>query len=327
MAAPSDLKAIGVLCSGGDAPGMNAGVRAVTRTALYRGIDVWGVLDGYNGLCQHRMDPLTTVSVSGLLQRGGSAIGSGRCAPFFEPAAREEAVDHLREQGIGGLVVMGGDGSLAGAMELHRLGFPTVIVPATIDNDMAGTEIAIGTDTALNTAVDAIDRLNDTASAHNRAMIVEVMGRHFGYLAVQAGIATGAELIITPERPVELQAIFDKMEAAERGGKNRFIIVLAEGARWHASELTKLINDADNPYDARFTILGYVQRGGSPSRFDRILATRMGFAAVEALVEGESGVLMGWRNNRVQRISGDDLPPKADPWDDMLEQVHRVTTN
>ena len=324
--AAQDMKAIGVLCSGGDAPGMNAGVRAVTRAALHRGMDVWGVLNGYNGLADGRFERLTSVSVSGLLQRGGSIIGSGRCDAFLDPAVREGAVAHLRQRGVDGLVVLGGDGSLVGAMELHHLGYPTVIVPATIDNDMAGTEIAIGTDTALNTAVEAIDRLNDTASAHTRAMIVEVMGRHCGYLAVQAGIATGAELIITPERPLELSDVFDQMAAAEEQGKNRFIIVLAEGARWHASELTKLINDADNPYDARFTILGYVQRGGSPSRFDRILATRMGVAAVEALLEGETGVVLGWHHNGVERASGDDLPPKADPWDEALERVHRATT-
>ena len=321
----SDLRAIGVLCSGGDAPGMNAGVRAVTRAAIYRGIDVWGVLDGYNGLVEQRTEKLTARSVSGLLQRGGSLIGSGRCDAFLDGAVREACVAYLREQGIEGLVVLGGDGSLEGAMQLHRLGLPVAVVPATIDNDMLGTEITVGADTAVNTAMEAIDRLNETASAHSRAMIVEVMGRHCGYLAIQAGIAAGAELILTPERPVELGSIFEQMAEAVAQGKNRFVIVLAEGAQWHASELTQLINDADNPYDARFTILGYIQRGGSPSRFDRILATRMGVAAVEALLDGQSGVLAAWQRNGVELISGDELPPRADPWGASMAHVHRIT--
>ncbi len=321
----SDLRAIGVLCSGGDAPGMNAGVRAVTRAAIYRGVDVWGIPDGYNGLVERRAEKLTTRSVSGLLQRGGSIIGSGRSDAFLDGAVREACVDYLREQGIEGLVVLGGDGSLEGAMRLHELGVPVTVVPATIDNDMPGSEITIGADTAVNTAVEAIDRLNETASAHSRAMIVEVMGRHCGYLAIQAGIAAGAEMILTPERPVELKSIFEQLAEAGRQGKNRFVIVLAEGAQWHASELTQLINDSDDPYDARFTILGYIQRGGSPSRFDRILATRMGVAAVEALLDGHSGTLIAWQRNAVELIPGDQLPPRADPWDATLAHVHRVT--
>ena len=322
----TDIGAVGVLCSGGDAPGMNACVRAVVRAALYRGVKVWGVYDGYNGLVRGEAEELDSAKVAGLLQRGGSILGSGRCLEFHDPDVRAQCVAYAREAGIGGLVVIGGDGSLAGAMELHRLGVPVVAVPATIDNDMPGTEITIGTDTAINTAVEAIDRLSDTASSHNRAIIVEVMGRHCGYLAVQSGIATGAEMIITPERPIELQSVFDEMTNAERRGKNRFMIVLAEGAQWHASELTRLINEADNPYDARFTILGYIQRGGAPSRFDRILATRMGVSAVEALLGGESGVLTAWSRNRVELIPGDDLPERADPWGETLTRIQRIST-
>ena len=319
-----DIRCIGLLCSGGDAPGMNAGVRAVVRTAVYNGVRAMGILDGYNGLVRRETRELGSSDVSGLLQRGGSILGSGRCKEFFDAETREACVAYLRSEGIEGIVALGGDGTLAGAGELHQLGFPVVVIPATIDNDMPSTDMTIGTDTALSTAVEAIDRLNDTASAHGRAMIVEVMGRHSGYLAVQAGIATGVEMIITPERPIDLQAIFDEMAAAERKGKDRFIIVLAEGAQWHASELTQLINDAENPYDARFTILGYIQRGGVPSRYDRTLATRMGVVATEAILTGESGVLVALQGYNIDTIAFDALSPRSDPWRDGLVHVHRI---
>ena len=236
-------------------------------------------------------------------------------------------MSYLRAQGIEGLVVLGGDGSLAGAWKLHELGMPTVTVPGTIDNDIPGTEISIGADTAINTAMEAIDRLRDTASAHQRAMVVEVMGRRSGYIAVMAGIATGAEMIITPERPPELEDVFAEIRRNAERGKRHFIIVVAEGARWSAEELTRLINDAPHifDYEARYTVLGYIQRGGAPSRFDRILATRMGVAAAEALLEGRSGVLVCWSNNGVVVRDADRLEPQPDPWDAALDQVHRIT--
>jgi 6-phosphofructokinase 1 len=317
---------IAILCSGGDAPGMNPCLRAVTRTALQRGVEVWGVWDGYGGIVDHRMEKLTSRGVSGILQRGGSIIGSGRSIPFMEPAVQQECVDYLRGEGVEGLVVMGGDGSMLGAKALHHLGMPTVVVPATIDNDVRGTEITVGSDTAINTAVEAIDRLRDTASAHQRAMIVEVMGRNSGYIAIMAGLATGAEMIITPERNHELTEVFAEMQAMGERGKRHFILVLAEGAQWNADELTDLINDAPNPYDARYTVLGYIQRGGVPSRFDRILATRMGVAATEALLDGQSKVLVGWRNNDTVVQDIDLLAPVPDPWSRALWHVHQVTS-
>ena len=321
------MNKIAVMASGGDAPGMNACIRAVTRTALTRGVEVWGVWDGFNGLVDRRIEQLTTRGVAGILQRGGSVIGAGRCEQFLDEACRAECVSFLRGQGIEGLVVVGGEGSLAGAWELHKLGMPTVTAPGTIDNDIPGTEISIGADTAINTAMEAIDRLRDTASAHQRAMVVEVMGRRSGYIAVMAGLATGAEMIITPERPPELDDLFAEISANAARGKRHFIIVLAEGARWTAEELTRLINEDTHEfdYDARYTVLGDIQRGGPPSRCDRIMATRMGVVAADALLDGSSGSLVTWRNNRVELQQADQLEPHPDPWDEALDRVHRIT--
>ncbi|MEX2430507.1 MAG: ATP-dependent 6-phosphofructokinase [Dehalococcoidia bacterium] len=319
------MRKIGILASGGDAPGMNACIRAATRAAIDRGAEVYGFWDGYNGLVDRRPEQLTSRGVAGILQRGGSIIGAGRCPAFRETATQKEAVAYLRSEGVEGLVVIGGEGSLAGALALHGLGFPTVTVPGTIDNDMPGTDITIGADTAINTAMEAIDRLRDTASAHNRAMIVEVMGRHCGYIAIMAGLATGAEMVITPERPVELSTIFQEMEGVWDRGKRHFIIVLAEGAQWSAADLAALINHAPNKYNARYTVLGYIQRGGSPSRFDRILATRMGVAAVDALIDGKAGTLVAWQNNRCVIADGTGLESRPDPWDEMLHRVQRIS--
>lgn len=317
---------IAVIASGGDSPGMNAALRAVTRTALRRGAEVWAGWDGYDGLVDNRLERLTSASVAGIIGRGGSIIGAGRSPRFLLPKTRGQVVERLREAGIGGIVVIGGEGSLAGASELHKLGFPAITVPGTIDNDMPGTEITVGADTAINTAMEAIDRLKDTAAAHRRAMLVEVMGRQSGYIAVMAGIATGAEMILTPERPIELEDIFHEMNQTVRRNKRLFIIVVAEGARWRAAELTDLINGSPNPYEARYTVLGYIQRGGIPTRFDRILATRMGVAATDALLDGGSGMLATWRNNQVEMRSNDDLEPRTDPWEQSLARVQFLTT-
>ena len=306
---------------------MNAVIRAATRTAVVRGVSVWGFWDGYNGLLDWRCEELDSRSVAGSLQRGGSILGAGRCVPFFEDDVRRGAAERLRAEGFDGLIVIGGEGSLSGAWELHKLGIPTVTVPGTIDNDMPGTEITIGADTAINTAVEAIDRLRDTAGAHQRAMIVEVMGRHCGYIAVQAGLATGAELVLTPERHVELDEILAEVRAAWPRGKRHFIIVLAEGAQWRAAELADLINASADGFDARYTVLGYIQRGGSPSRFDRILGTRMGVAAADALLDGESGALVCWRHNACVVLPTDELPPRKDPWDAMLDRVQTISAS
>jgi 6-phosphofructokinase 1 len=315
-----------VIASGGDAPGMNAAIRAVTRTAIVRGAEVWGAWDGYDGVIDKRLERLNSSSVAGIIARGGSIIGAGRSPRFLEQPQRQACVDYLRAQGIGGVVVIGGEGSLEGAVELHKMGMPTVTIPGTIDNDMPGTEITIGADTAINTAVQAIDRLRDTASSHRRAMLVEVMGRHCGYIAVMAGIATGAEMILTPERPTKLDDVFTAMRATLSQGKRHFIVVVAEGASWRAAELADLINESATPYDARYAVLGYIQRGGIPTRFDRLLATRMGVAAADALADGQSGVLTTWRNNHVEVLPVDALEPRTDPWEHALDRVHMLTT-
>nr|ABZ09340.1 putative phosphofructokinase [uncultured marine microorganism HF4000_APKG7H23] len=319
------MQAIAVLTSGGDAPGMNACIRAVTRAALHRGATAWGVQDGFDGLVHQRMEPLTSRGVAGILQRGGSILGAGRCEEFFHDTVRRQCLAFLREQGVEGLVVIGGDGSLQAAQEIHKLGFPVITVPGTIDNDMPGTDRTIGAYTAVNTAMEAIDRLRDTASAHHRAMIVEVMGRNSGYIAVRSGLAAGAELIITPERPISLDEVFQEMEKVERLGKRHFVVVLAEGAQWDAAELTRLINTAENAYEARYTVLGYTQRGGSPTALDRILATRMGVAAVDALWEGMSDMLVCWREGQIVVLPVDRLPPRSDPWADQMDRVFEIT--
>ena len=320
------MRSIAVLASGGDAPGMNACIRAVTRAAINHGVEVWGISNGFQGMVDQQMEPLTSRSVAGILQRGGSMLGAGRCLEFIDPTVQARCVDYLRGAGVEGLIVIGGDGSLRGVRALNALGFSVVGVPGSIDNDVPGTDTSIGADTAINTAVEAIDRLRDTASAHHRAMIVEVMGRHSGYIAYMAAIASDAEMVIVPEHPIELQAVFDEMEAMKQHGKRHFIIVLAEGARWRAAELTQLINDADKPYDARYTVLGYIQRGGSPSALDRTLGTRMGVAAVGALMEGKSNVLVALNDGMVVLIdlntfSADET--KSDPW---LQQVFSITS-
>jgi 6-phosphofructokinase 1 len=272
------------------------------------------------------MERLTSRSVAGILQRGGSILGAGRCLEFTGSAVQATCVDYLRSAGVEGLVVIGGDGSIRGVRALNTLGFSVIGVPGSIDNDVPGTDISIGADTAINTAVEAIDRLRDTASAHHRAMIVEVMGRQSGYIAYMAAIASGAEMVIAPEHPIELQEIFNEMQTMENHGKRHFIIVLAEGARWSAVELTRLINNADNPYDARYTVLGYIQRGGTPSAFDRTLGTRMGVVAVNALLEGKSSLLVGLQHGKVGSVGLDTIGPnetKSDPW---LQQVFSITS-
>ena len=305
---------------------MNAAIRAVVRTCVSRGVAVYGAWDGYGGLVDQRFSQLDSRNVAGILSRGGSVIGAGRSPRFMDPACQADCVAKAKERGIEGLVVIGGDGSMAGALALHKLGLPTVVIPGTIDNDMPGTEMTIGADTAINTAMEAIDRLRDTASAHRRAMLVEVMGRHCGYIAVMAGISTGAELILTPERPMKLEQVLSEIQANFDRGKRHFIIVVAEGATWRAAQLTDLINESPNPYDARYTVLGYVQRGGVPTQFDRVLATRMGVAATDGLLDGASAVLASWRHNQVELRLIEELEPRPDPWEQALDRVHLLTT-
>jgi 6-phosphofructokinase 1 len=272
---------------------MNAAVRAVARMAFARHWEAVGIEAGYRGLLEGRFQALSNRMVGGILQRGGTVLGTARSTEFVTPEGQELAIQRLEKAGVEGLVVIGGEGSLTGALRLEERGVKVVGIPATIDNDVWGTDTAIGVDTALNTALDAIDRIKDTASSHQRAHVVEVMGRRCGYLALMSAIAGGAEAVLVPEfvpRPQEIMRAFKK---AWEQGKPHFIVVAAEGAPLSAEEFHEYVNEAEGGVESRITVLGHVQRGGSPTAFDRILASRMGTAAVKALSEGESGVMIG----------------------------------
>ncbi|HLY26191.1 MAG TPA: 6-phosphofructokinase [Aggregatilineales bacterium] len=286
---------IGVLTSGGDAPGMNAAIRAVTRSALAQQWEVIGVRRGYAGLMDGEFSPMTARSVGGIIQQGGTILGSARSLEFHTDEGRKTALRHLAQQGIDALVIIGGNGSQSGAHALHQMGFPVAGVASTIDNDLVGSDITVGVDTALNIALEAIDRLKVTASSHERAFLVEVMGRKCGYLALMAGIAGGAEAVVVPEvetTPRQVEEVI--LESYERG-KSHAIVVVAEGATCSVTELTRYFASQEHlvGFDLRAMTLGHIQRGGAPGAFDRILATRLGYGAVEALAKGEYGVLAG----------------------------------
>lgn len=291
------MQRIGVLTSGGDAPGMNAAIRAVVRTAVYHGVEVIGVYRGYSGLLHGEFRPLNVGSVADIIHRGGTMLLTARCEEFYEEEARRKAVGNARSVGIEGLVVIGGDGTFRAATLVSDLGLPTVGVPGTIDNDIAGTDFTIGFDTAVNTAVDAINKIRDTATSHERVFIVEVMGRNSGQIALAAGIAGGAESIIIPEVPWTIGEVIDRIQRGRARGKLHSIILLAEGAG-SALTLGEEIHKRTG-LDTRVIILGHIQRGGSPTAFDRILASRMGAYAVELLLKGIDGHMVGIREGRI----------------------------
>jgi 6-phosphofructokinase 1 len=297
------MKKIAVMTSGGDAPGMNPAIRAVVRTAIDKGMEVYGIRRGYTGMLAGDFERLTNREVSGILQRGGTILQTARNEQFRTPEGQKRGLRRLNETGVEGLVVIGGDGSLRGALALHKLGFPTVGIPGSIDNDIWGTNMSIGVDTALNTILDAIDKLRDTATSHERAFLVEAMGRNCGYLAIMSGILGGAELVITPEKPVELEDVAKALDDAYTRGKSHAIAVIAEGAKYKIQEVAKYLEEHQaTGFEVRMTILGHVQRGGSPSAFDRLLATRLGVAAVEVLAEGESGVMVGLDGREISPV-------------------------
>jgi len=298
----ADLKRIAVLTSGGDAPGMNTCIRAVARTALFNGCDVIGIRDGYEGLLLGAMGPLDAREVGGIIQRGGTILGTARSEEFRTEAGQLKAMEILREHGVDGLVVIGGDGSMRGARTLAARGLPIVGVPATIDNDMWGTNMAIGVDTALNTISDAIDKLRDTASSHRRAFLIETMGRNCGYLAVMAGVIGGAEVVLIPEVPVSIEEVAAKVESAYKRGKTHSIVIVSEGANILTTELAGALEKMDVGFSTRITILGHIQRGGRPTAFDRLLASRMGVKAVDALLAGQTDVMMGLRGREVEPV-------------------------
>ncbi|TXR52076.1 6-phosphofructokinase [Reinekea thalattae] len=289
------IQRIGVLTSGGDAPGMNAAVRAVVRTALSKNIEVYGVYDGYRGLYQNKIEQLKRHDVSDMINRGGTFLGSARFPEFKEVETREKAIENLKQHDIQALVVIGGDGSYMGAKKLTEMGYPCIGLPGTIDNDIAGTDYTIGFHTALNTVLDAIDRLRDTCSSHNRISIVEIMGRHCGDLTMMAAIGGGAEFTVIPEKEFNQAELVDSICKDVKSGKKHAIIAITE----HTTDVNKLANEieAATGLSTRATILGHTQRGGAPVAFDRIMASQMGAYAVELLIKGEGGRCVGIQSN------------------------------
>jgi 6-phosphofructokinase 1 len=295
------MKRIAVLTSGGDAPGMNAAIRSIVRTGIDKGWEVFGVCHGYAGLIGGDMELMGTRAVSHIIQEGGTVLGSARCPEFKTEEGRLKALRELHQHDIEALVVIGGNGSQCGAHALSEMGFPVAGVASTIDNDLCGSDVTIGVDTALNIALEAIDRLKVTASSHERAFLVEVMGRACGYLALMAGIAGGAEVIVIPEVETDPEAIAAELHRGYERGKTHALVVVAEGAQYNAEGLVRYFQEHRNRlgFDLRAITLGHVQRGGAPGAFDRILATRLGAGAVDALARGEHGVLVGLLKDEV----------------------------
>lgn len=320
------MKRIAVLTSGGDAPGMNAAIRAVVRTGLEQGWEVYGVRHGYAGLIKGDMNSLGARDVGGIIQQGGTMLGSARSPEFKTETGRQEALRHLADRGIEALVVIGGNGSQTGAFALSEIGFPVVGVASTIDNDLAGSEITIGVDTALNIALEAIDRLKVTASSHQRAFLVEVMGRGSGYLALMAGIAGGAEAVVIPEVETDPEILAAELCAAWERGKAHALVVVAEGARYNAEALVRHFAEHRDRlgFELRATTLGHVQRGGAPGAFDRLLGTRLGAAAVDALARGETGVLAGLQQGEIRTMSLAEVVNGKKPLDPRLLELANV---
>ncbi len=291
------MKRIAVLTSGGDAPGMNAAIRAVVRYAIFHGSEVLGIIRGYKGLMSGDMVPLNVSSVGDIIQRGGTILKSARALEFLEESGKEKAIEMLKANSIDGLIVIGGDGSFRGAREMSLRGVPAIGIPGTIDNDLAYTEYTIGFDTAVNTAVEAIGKLRDTSSSHERISIIEVMGRNCGDIALYSGMSGGAEAILVPEIPYNLPEISKKLLESAKRGKTQSIIVVAEGAG-SADKIAQKITELTQ-MESRTTILGHIQRGGSPSNFDRVLASKLGAAAVECLLSGKKNRVVGIKQNRI----------------------------
>jgi 6-phosphofructokinase 1 len=295
------MKRIAIVTSGGDAPGINAAVRAVVRTGIAKGWETFGVRHGYFGLASDDFIPLSVRDVGGIIQHGGTILGSRRYPEFKTDDPQFRAIRFLHQREIDALVVIGGDGSQAGALALFQKGFPVVGIASTIDNDLYGSDIAIGVDTALNVALEAIDRIKVTAASHERAFLVEVMGRNCGYLALMAGIAGGAESIVLPEKPSDPESVACELRDAYERGKSHAIVVVAEGACYNAEKLSAYFEEHRERlgFELRVVKLGHVQRGGTPGVFDRLLATRMGAAATESLARDEMGVLIGSVNGEI----------------------------
>ncbi|MBM7603622.1 6-phosphofructokinase 1 [Metabacillus crassostreae] len=314
------MKKIAVLTSGGDSPGMNAAVRAVVRKGIHDGIEVYGIYQGYAGLMEGNIKKLELGSVGDIIHRGGTILYTARSEEFKKDESQHKAIKNLRDLGIEGLVVIGGDGSYRGAAKLTEKGFPCIGLPGTIDNDIPGTDYTIGFDTALNTVIESIDKIRDTATSHDRTFIIEVMGRHAGDIALFAGLSVGAETILIPEREYELDSVVKKLNQGIERGKKHSIIVLAEGV-CSANELAQKMKEKYS-LETRISVLGHMQRGGSPTGFDRVLASRLGARAVELLQEGKSGRAIGMQK---QQIVDHDIIEVLKQKDPLPEGVYKLS--
>lgn len=321
-----DIKTIGVLTSGGDAPGMNTAIRAVVRASAYYQLQCIGIRQGFDGLIHNEMSKLDARSVKYIINRGGTFLKSARSEAFRTQAGRQQAYDNLKENLIDALVVIGGDGSFTGANVFHQeFGIPFIGVPGTIDNDVFGTDYTIGFDTALNTAIEAIDRIRDTATSHNRVFFVEVMGRDAGFIALNSGIASGAQDILIPEKKDSLEELFYSLEKSEHSGKNSSIIIVAEGEELgNVFELSKATQQRFPDYDVRVTVLGHIQRGGNPSCMDRVLASRLGVASIEGLLAGKSNVMVGIQSNKVVHTPIEEAIKKHNEIDQELIKIAEI---
>jgi 6-phosphofructokinase 1 len=320
------MKKIAVLTSGGDAPGMNAAIRAVTRSALDEDMTVYGVRQGWQGLVEGQFRQLSAREVGGIIQVGGTFLGTARSTEFRDESGRSKALRNLAQQGIDGVVAIGGNGSQTGSYLLSQLGVHVIGIPSTIDNDLFGTDITIGCDTAINVTLDAIDHLRTTGSSHNRAFLVETMGRDCGYLAIMAGLAGGAEVISTPEFEVPASEIAHRLRAAFERGKTHAIVVIAEGVKENATKILAYFDSQKERtgFELRATTLGHVVRGAPPSAFDRLLATRLGVSAVKSLTNGETGVLVGYQKNEVTRTPLAEIVDRIKPIDTDLFELARI---
>ncbi len=318
------IKRIGVFTSGGDAPGMNAAIRAVVRTADYHGLEVFGIYRGFEGMIEGDIVQLNKRDVGNIIHRGGTVLKTARSKRFRTPEGRQLAYEALKAHSIDGLIVIGGDGSFAGGKLFHEeYGIPIIGVPGTIDNDLYGTDYTIGFDTAVNTAVEALDRIRDTAASHNRLFFVEVMGRDTGYIALNTGIGSGAGAILIPESSVDLDLLMKNLEKTGKHKKLFSLIVVAEGnENGNAMELANEINLRFPDYETKVSIIGHLQRGGSPSALDRLIASRMGYTAVEAILQGQTSKMVGIQNNQMKLVSFDDAINKVKEIDaDLLKMA------
>jgi 6-phosphofructokinase 1 len=320
------IKRIGVLTSGGDAPGMNAAIRAVTRMAIYHGLEVYGIRSGYHGMIHDQIKKLESSHVSNIIQRGGTILKTARSAEFRTVEGRARAYANLKKHGIDALVVIGGDGSLTGARLLsEEHDIPCVGVPGTIDNDLYGTDYTIGYDTAINTVVEAVDKIRDTASAHNRLFFVEVMGRDAGFIALRSGIACGAEAILVPERDTPYDKLKKYLETGFVNKKTSGIVIVAEGEhQGGAYEIAKRVQEDFEQYDVKVTVLGHIQRGGSPSAYDRVTASHMGAAAVDALLDDQKSVMIGIVNKQIVHVPFNKTIKARKPLNEELLKISEI---